>query len=135
MNKPGIKVLIAKVGLDGHDRGAKLLCRFLREGGMEVIYTGIHQTPESISTIAVQEEDVDVIGVSILSGAHNFFIPRILNELKKNNLSIPVILGGIIPENDVTLLMNLGIAKVYLPGSSFNQIKNDIQAMCDKRTA
>jgi methylmalonyl-CoA mutase C-terminal domain/subunit len=125
-----IRVLIAKPGLDGHDRGAKVICRALRDAGMEVIYTGLRRTPEEIVHTAVQE-DVDVIGLSILSGAHTVVFPKILNLLRKNEAAdIPVIAGGIIPEKDISKMKKLGIAEVFLPGSSTQEIVRWIRENC-----
>jgi len=122
-----IRVLIAKPGLDGHDRGAKVIARALRDHGMEVIYTGLRQTPEMIVKAAL-EEDVDVIGVSILSGAHMALIPRILDLLRVQGMeSIPVFVGGIIPQADAAQLVNLGVKAVFGPGSSTSQIVDAIQ--------
>jgi methylmalonyl-CoA mutase, C-terminal domain len=122
MAETKIRVLIAKPGLDGHDRGAKVICRALRDAGFEVIYTGLRRTPEEIVSSAVQE-DVDVIGLSILSGAHGILFPNIMNLLKKQGGSdIKVIAGGIIPEKDIPLLKKQGISEVFLPGSSTNDI-------------
>src|SRR5512147_1796484 len=112
-----IRVLIAKPGLDGHDRGAKVVARAFRDAGMEVIYTGLRQTPEMIVTAAIQE-DVDAVGVSILSGAHMTLFPAILDELKKQGAEdIMLFGGGIIPEDDKTELEKLGVAKVFTPGA------------------
>jgi methylmalonyl-CoA mutase C-terminal domain/subunit len=117
-----IRVLIAKPGLDGHDRGAKVICRALRDAGMEVIYTGLRRTPEEIVNAAIQE-DVDVIGLSILSGAHPVLFPRILRLLGEMGAEdIPVIAGGIIPEKDIPRMKKLGIREIFLPGSSTQEI-------------
>lgn len=122
-----IRVLIAKPGLDGHDRGAKVISRALRDAGMEVIYTGLRRTPEEIVFTAVQE-DVDVIGLSLLSGAHNTLFPKILSLLKEQGAGdIPVIAGGIFPEQDIQHLREAGIAMVFLPGTSTSEIVNWIQ--------
>lgn len=127
MKERRIRVLIAKPGLDGHDRGAKVVCRALRDAGNEVIYTGLRRTPEEIVHAAVQE-DVDVIGLSILSGAHNVLFPRIMQLLEeKGAADIKVIAGGIIPEKDIQELKSLGIQKVFLPGSSIKEIVAWIQ--------
>ncbi|HZK71223.1 MAG TPA: cobalamin B12-binding domain-containing protein [Clostridia bacterium] len=116
MSKP-IRVLIAKPGLDGHDRGAKMIARALRDAGMEVIYTGLRQTPEQIVAAAIQE-DVDVIGMSILSGAHNYLFPKVLRLLKEQNAEdILVIGGGVIPEDDIPNLMELGISAIFTAGT------------------
>lgn len=117
-----IRILMAKVGLDGHDRGAKVVMSALRDAGMEVIYTGLHQTPESLVRAAV-EEDVKLVGISILSGAHNTLIPRVLGELKKEGLEdIPVFVGGIIPDQDVSSLLKMGVQKVFRPGTRLDEI-------------
>ncbi len=121
-----IRVLVAKVGLDGHDRGAKVVARALRDAGMEVIYTGIRQTPEQIVETAIQE-DVDVIGISILSGAHDVLIPRVLELLKeKGATDILVIVGGIIPKEDAEKLKQMGVAEVFGPGTMSETIINFI---------
>ncbi|HZK17473.1 MAG: cobalamin B12-binding domain-containing protein [Anaerolineaceae bacterium] len=127
MTEKKIRVLIAKPGLDGHDRGAKVVARALRDDGMEVIYTGLRQTPEMISEAALQE-DVDVIGLSILSGAHNALIPQIIKKLKENGQdNVLVFLGGIIPENDIQAMREAGIYQVYGPGTDTRQICRDIR--------
>ena len=119
---PPIRVLIAKPGLDGHDRGAKVVARALRDAGMEVIYAGLRQTPEEIVQSAV-EEDVDLIGLSILSGAHMALFPRILKLLKERKAAdIPVFAGGIIPDEDSRRLKKLGVKAVFGPGTSLDQI-------------
>ncbi len=117
-----IRVLIAKPGLDGHDRGAKVIARALRDAGMEVIYTGLRQTPEMIVNAALQE-DVQVIGLSILSGAHNVVVPRVLELLHERNMAdVLVITGGIIPDDDAEQLKKQGVAAVYQPGASLDEI-------------
>ena len=117
MTEKKIRVLIAKPGLDGHDRGAKIIARALRDAGMEVIYTGLRQTSEMIAEAALQE-DVDVVGLSILSGAHMSLVPRILDSLKENGQSnVPVFVGGIIPEDDIPSLLDMGVSAVFGPGS------------------
>ena len=117
MDRP-LRVLIAKPGLDGHDRGAKVVARALRDAGMEVIYTGLRQTPAQVAAAAVQE-DVDCVGVSILSGAHNVLVPEILEELNARGASdIPVFLGGIIPDKDIEPLIRRGVRRIFLPGTS-----------------
>jgi len=128
-----IRVLVAKPGLDGHDRGAKVVARALRDAGMEVIYTGLRQTPEMIAEAALQE-DVNAIGLSILSGAHMTLVPRILELLKVNGLEhVKVFLGGIIPDQDVHRLKEMGVTGVYGPGASTEMIVNDIrQAFADR---
>ena len=113
-----IRVVIAKPGLDGHDRGAKVIARALRDAGMEVIYTGLRQTPEMVVSASLQE-DVDVIGLSILSGAHNAIIPRVMELLKQNQMDdVLVLVGGIIPDQDVEGLKKAGVGAVFQPGSS-----------------
>jgi methylmalonyl-CoA mutase, C-terminal domain len=122
MSREKIKVLIAKPGLDGHDRGAKVIARGLKEAGMEVVYTGLRQTPEEIVRGALQE-DVDVIGLSILSGAHNHLFPEIMELLKKEGVdSILVIAGGIIPEEDHDFLKGIGIKAIFNPGTPIRDI-------------
>src|SRR5580704_15747696 len=122
MSERKIRVLIAKPGLDGHDRGAKIIARALRDAGMEVIYTGLRQTPEMIAS-AAEQEDVDVIGLSILSGAHNTLCPRLLELLRQKDMSdVLVLVGGIIPEADIPALKKAGIAEVFLPGASTQDI-------------
>ena len=117
-----IRVVIAKPGLDGHDRGAKVIARALRDAGMEVIYTGLRQTPEQIVTAALQE-DADVIGLSILSGAHNHICPEVLRLLKEQGLDdVLVVVGGIIPDVDARKLKEMGIAAVFLPGTPMQEV-------------
>ncbi len=117
-----IRVLVAKPGLDGHDRGAKVIARALRDAGMEVIYTGLRQTPEMIATAALQE-DVDAVCISILSGAHNTLCPRIVSLLREKGMDdCLVIVGGIIPQEDIPHLKELGIGAVFLPGTSTEDI-------------
>jgi methylmalonyl-CoA mutase, C-terminal domain len=122
MPRKKIRVLVAKPGLDGHDRGAKVICRALRDAGMEVIYSGLRRTPEEIVHAAIQE-DVDVIGLSILSGAHTVLFPKIIRLLKDNEAGdIVVIAGGIIPEKDIPKMKKIGVAEIFLPGSSTQDI-------------
>jgi methylmalonyl-CoA mutase, C-terminal domain len=117
-----IRVLVAKPGLDGHDRGAKVIARALRDAGMEVIYTGLRQTPEMIVNAAL-EEDVQVIGLSILSGAHNAIVPRIMELLREKEMTdVLVVVGGIIPDEDAAELKRLGVAEVFQPGASLERI-------------
>jgi methylmalonyl-CoA mutase C-terminal domain/subunit len=117
-----IRVLVAKPGLDGHDRGAKVIARALRDAGMEVIYTGLRQTPEMIAAAALQE-DVDAVGVSILSGAHNTLCPRIVKLLRDQGMDdCMVLVGGIVPQEDIPKLKDLGVAAVFLPGTSTEDI-------------
>jgi methylmalonyl-CoA mutase, C-terminal domain len=123
--KPGsrkIRVVVAKPGLDGHDRGAKIIARTLRDAGMEVIYTGLHQTPEQIAETVIQE-DADVVGLSILSGAHMTLVPRVVDLLKdKQAEDVVVILGGTIPADDIEELKRLGVSEVFTPGASTQEI-------------
>jgi methylmalonyl-CoA mutase C-terminal domain/subunit len=117
-----IRVLVAKPGLDGHDRGAKVIARALRDAGMEVIYTGLRQTPEMIAAAALQE-DVDAVGVSILSGAHNTLCPRIVQLLRQQGMDdCLVLVGGIVPQTDLAKLKQLGVAEIFLPGTSTEDI-------------
>jgi len=127
MDEP-IRVLIAKPGLDGHDRGAKVIARALRDAGMEVVYTGLRQTPEMIVNAALQE-DVQVIGLSILSGAHNAILPRILELLREKGMGdVLVIVGGIVPDEDAAQLKQQGVAAVYQPGASLEEIVRFIRS-------
>jgi len=122
-----IRVLVAKPGLDGHDRGAKVIARALRDAGMEVIYTGLRQTPEMIVNAALQE-DVQVIGLSILSGAHNAIVPRVMDLLReKDMLDVKVIVGGIVPDEDAEALKLKGVAAVFQPGASLSDIVDFIR--------
>ena len=122
MSERKIRVLIAKPGLDGHDRGAKVIARALRDAVMEVIYTGLRQTPEQIATAALQE-DVDCIGLSVLSGAHLVLCPRLMELLREQGLEdVLVLVGGIIPDEDIPKLKEVGIAEVFLPGTSTHEI-------------
>ena len=128
MNGKRIRVVIAKPGLDGHDRGAKVIARALRDAGMEVIYTGLRQTPEQIVAAALQE-DADVIGLSILSGAHNSICPRLMTLLREKGLTdVLVVLGGIIPDADLPVLKAMGVAAVFRPGTSMQEIIDFITA-------
>ena len=123
------RVLVAKPGLDGHDRGAKVIARALRDAGMEVIYTGLRYTPEMIAEAALQE-DVDLIGLSILSGAHMALAPRLLELLRQNGLEdVKVVIGGIIPDDDVAPLKALGVAGIYGPGTSLTDIVADVRRL------
>jgi len=122
------RVLVAKVGLDGHDRGVNVIARLLRDAGMEVVYTGLFQTPESVARTAV-DEDVDVVGLSILSGAHLTLVPLVLDALRELDSSIPVVVGGIIPQEDVAALRDAGVAATFGPGSSMDDIVATIEAL------
>ncbi|HKR58583.1 MAG TPA: cobalamin B12-binding domain-containing protein [Pyrinomonadaceae bacterium] len=127
MSTRRIRVLVAKPGLDGHDRGAKVIARALRDAGMEVIYTGLRQTPEMIAAAALQE-DVDAVGVSILSGAHNTLCPRIVQLLREQGMDdCLVLLGGIVPQEDIAKLKSEGVAEVFLPGTSTEDIVSFLQ--------
>ena len=127
MSNRKIRVLVAKPGLDGHDRGAKVIARALRDAGMEVIYTGLRQTPEMIAAAALQE-DVDAVGVSILSGAHNTLCPRIVLLLREKGMDIVLVLvGGIVPQEDLPRLKEQGVAEVFLPGTSTEDIVKFLQ--------
>ena len=127
MAEKKIRVLVAKPGLDGHDRGAKVIARALRDAGMEVIYTGLRQTPEMIAEAALQE-DVDAVGLSILSGAHMALVPRVVELLRKNGQDkVRVFVGGIIPDEDAPKLQELGVAGIYGPGSPTQKIIEDIR--------
>lgn len=122
-----IRVLIAKPGLDGHDRGAKVIARALRDAGMEVIYTGLRQTPEMVAEAALQE-DVDCVGLSILSGAHMALVPRILELMRDNDMGdVPVVLGGIVPDEDTRTLKELGVTEIFGPGALMADIVKVIQ--------
>jgi methylmalonyl-CoA mutase C-terminal domain/subunit len=122
MVKSKIRIMVAKPGLDGHDRGAKILARCFRDAGFEVIYTGCHQTPEQIASAAIQE-DVDMVGLSCLSGAHRYLFPRVVELLKEQGASdITVIGGGIVPEQDMQALYDAGLKAIFTPGTSLDQI-------------
>jgi len=130
-----IRVLVAKPGLDGHDRGAKVIARSLRDAGMEVIYTGLRQTPEMIVSAALQE-DVQVIGLSILSGAHNAIVPRVLELLREKGMSdVLVVVGGIIPDEDAASLKRDGVAAVFQPGASLESIVEFIRSAVPQAAA
>ena len=133
MSERPIRVLIAKPGLDGHDRGAKVIARALRDAGMEVIYSGLRQTPEQIVAAAIQE-DVDVVGLSILSGAHNVLFPEILKGLKEGGgEDIVVLAGGIIPDKDIANLKALGIREIFLPGTPTQSLVEFIRQEAGRR--
>ena len=123
-----IRVVVAKPGLDGHDRGAKIIARALRDAGMEVIYTGLHQTPEQIVETAIQE-DADAVGISILSGAHMTLVPRILEGLRENGVEdVLVVVGGTIPREDVVALKEQGVAEIFTPGAPVTEIVDFLRA-------
>ncbi len=126
----GERILIAKVGLDGHDRGIKVVARMLRDAGYEVIYTGLFQTPQTVAAAAI-DEDVDAIGLSMLSGAHMTLAPLVVEELRQRGSSIPVILGGIVPDHDLAALRAAGITTVLTPGATAAQIVSEVRAALD----
>ncbi len=127
------RVVVAKPGLDGHDRGAKVIARALRDAGFEVIYTGLHQTPEQIVQAVVQE-DADVLGLSLLSGAHMTLVPKILKELEDASLEdVVVVVGGIIPDQDIEPLVAMGVAKIFTPGASLPVIASWLEEALDAR--
>jgi methylmalonyl-CoA mutase C-terminal domain/subunit len=123
-----IRVLVAKIGLDGHDRGIKVVARLLRDAGMEVVYTGLFQTPETVTSAAIQE-DVDVVGLSMLSGAHLTLAPLVVEALRAKGSDIPVVVGGIVPSNDLEDLRAAGIAAVFGPGASAQEMVATINAL------
>lgn len=122
------RVLVAKVGLDGHDRGIKVVARILRDAGMEVVYTGLFQTPEMVAVAAIQE-DVDVVGLSMLSGAHLTLAPLVVEALRERGSDIPVVVGGIVPGNDIEDLTAAGVAAVFGPGASADEIVSAISSL------
>ncbi len=127
MAKKKIKIIVAKPGLDGHDRGAKLLCRIFAEAGMEVVYTGLRQTPEMIAEAALQE-DADVVGLSSLSGVHNYFFPKVVKVLEEKEISdVLIVGGGIIPAEDIPELKKAGVAEIFGPGTRTDKIVQFIQ--------
>ena len=133
MSQRPLRILVAKVGLDGHDRGAKVIARALRDGGFEVIYTGLHQTPEMVAEAALQE-DVDVIGLSILSGAHMVLFTAVLDELKKRGAEGIVLFGGgIIPPEDIVELKAIGVRELFTPGASMDDINAWVRANVKRR--
>ncbi len=134
MSEKKLRVLIAKPGLDGHDRGAKVIARTLRDAGMEVIYTGLRQTPEQIINAALQE-DVDAIGLSILSGAHMHLFPKIMDLRRENKLDdVMIFAGGIIPDHDIPRLKEIGLAEIFPPGSSLDEIVTFVKANAGRRS-
>ena len=126
----GERVLVAKVGLDGHDRGVKVVARILRDAGFEVIYTGLFQTPETVAAAAV-DEDVDAIGLSMLSGAHMTLAPLVVERVRERGVDIPVVVGGIVPDQDVEELAAKGVAKVLTPGASADQVVAAVREAID----
>ena len=134
MDRP-IRIVIAKPGLDGHDRGAKIIARSLRDAGMEIIYTGLHQTPEQIAATVVQE-DADAVGLSILSGAHMTLVPRVVKLLRDEGADdVVVMVGGTIPRDDIPQLKELGVAEVFTPGAPVQEMVDFIRAQVGARAA
>ena len=130
----GERILIAKVGLDGHDRGIKVVARILRDAGYEVIYTGLFQTPETVAASAV-DEDVDAIGLSMLSGAHMTLAPLVVEEVRRRGTDIPVIVGGIVPDPDIAALEEAGVAAILTPGADADEIVTTVRSVLDRQTA
>ena len=126
------RILVAKVGLDGHDRGVKVVARILRDAGFEVIYTGLFQTPETVAAAAV-DEDVDAIGLSMLSGAHLTLAPKVVEQVRKHGVEIPVVVGGIIPDQDAPKLVEQGVAAVLTPGASSADVIDTMRRVIDER--
>jgi methylmalonyl-CoA mutase C-terminal domain/subunit len=126
MSETALRVLVAKVGLDGHDRGIKVVARLLRDAGMEVVYTGLFQTPETVAIAAIQE-DVDVVGLSMLSGAHLTLVPLVVQALRTRGSDIPVVVGGIVPPRDIPLLLEAGVAGVLTPGASGESVVTTVR--------
>ena len=134
MTRRSLRILIAKVGLDGHDRGVKVVARCLRDAGMEVIYTGLHRRPEEVVRAAI-EEDVDIIGISLLSGAHMTLVGRILQQLRRAGADdIIVVVGGLIPDEDVPALLNMGVAKVFSQDTSVHVLPDELRKLAHDRT-
>jgi len=130
---PSIRVLIAKIGLDGHDRGVKVVARCLRDAGMEVIYTGLHRTPEEVVVAAIQE-DVDILGISILSGAHMTIVPRVLEQLRRaGGGDIAVVVGGLIPDEDAPALIQMGVAKILPQDTAIDVIPDELRNLVQPR--
>jgi len=129
-----VRVLVAKVGLDGHDRGIKVVARLLRDAGMEVVYTGLFQTPETVANAAIQE-DVDLVGLSMLSGAHLTLAPLVVEALRARGSDIPVVVGGIVPNNDLEELKSAGVAAVFGPGASSNEMVATINRIVSESLA
>lgn len=124
----GERVLVAKVGLDGHDRGVKVVARILRDAGYEVVYTGLFQTPDTVAAAAV-DEDVDVIGLSMLSGAHMTLAPLVVQKVRERGVDIPVVVGGIVPDHDIALLAEAGVAAVITPGATADHVVETIRSV------
>jgi methylmalonyl-CoA mutase C-terminal domain/subunit len=129
-----VRVLVAKVGLDGHDRGIKVVARLLRDAGMEVVYTGLFQTPETVAIAAIQE-DVDVVGLSMLSGAHLTLAPLVVQALRERGSDIPVVVGGIVPNNDLADMKTAGIAAIFGPGASADEMVASINDVVNQTRA
>ena len=130
---PSIRVLIAKIGLDGHDRGVKVVARCLRDAGMDVIYTGLHRTPEEVVVAAIQE-DVDILGISILSGAHMTIVPRVLEQLRRaGGGDIAVVVGGLIPDEDAPALIQMGVAKILPQDTAIDVIPDELRNLVQPR--
>ncbi len=129
-SEDALRVIVAKVGLDGHDRGVKVVARILRDAGMEVIYTGLRQTPEMVVATAI-DEDADVIGLSMLSGAHMALAPRVVDLLNEQDAEIPVVIGGIIPEQDIPVLLDKGVAAVLHPGASSDEVASTVRSAAE----
>ena len=128
------RILVAKVGLDGHDRGVKVVARILRDAGYEVIYTGLFQTPQTVAAAAI-DEDVDAIGLSMLSGAHMTLAPRVVEQLRHRNADIPVVVGGIVPEPDMPRLREAGVAAVLGPGASAEEVVATVRSVIEEHRA
>ena len=133
MNTVPARILVAKVGLDGHDRGVKVVARILRDAGYEVIYTGLFQTPDTIAA-AAEQEDVDLIGLSMLSGAHMTLAPKVVQKLRERDLDIPVMVGGIVPDRDIPKLRDAGITAVLTPGATAEDIASTVAGILESRT-
>jgi methylmalonyl-CoA mutase C-terminal domain/subunit len=128
------RILVAKVGLDGHDRGIKVIARILRDAGFEVIYTGLFQTPDTVAA-AAEQEDVDMVGLSMLSGAHMTLAPKVVQKLREKDLMIPVVVGGIVPDRDIVKLQELGVTAVLTPGSTAEEIIATISSILQPQDA
>jgi methylmalonyl-CoA mutase C-terminal domain/subunit len=128
------RILVAKVGLDGHDRGVKVIARILRDAGYEVIYTGLFQTPDTVAA-AAEQEDVDMVGLSMLSGAHMTLAPKVVEKLREKDLNIPVVVGGIVPNRDIVKLQELGVTAVLTPGATAQEIIATISEILEKQDA
>lgn len=123
-----VRILLSKIGLDGHDRGVKVVALSLRDAGFEVIYTGLHRMPDAVAEVALQE-DVDVVGVSILSGVHEVLVPQLLEALKARGAPIPVVVGGFIPDDDIQPLLDMGVSKVFLPDTPLAHIATELRKL------